>query len=197
MSMAESSRAGSGEVLSLVDPRVMDPDQEVVGRSHLSEADTAQVVAVLEAMNGWRELERAQGVEARGYMRLGETDMRALRYLMAAQSAGRVATPGSIAEHLGISPAAATKLLDRLEAGGHVRRRPHPDDRRSTAVEITSSTRASARASVGRSHARRFDAVAGLSAEDRAAVLRFFDALTASAISITPEDDPRAHPSVT
>lgn len=169
------------DAFSLLDPRVMDPDQEIVSRTHLAPDEVDQVVEVLEAMNRWRDTERRMSEASRRYMKLGDNDMRALRYLIAAQRHGRVVLPRDIANTLGISPAATTKLLDRLEAGHHIRRAPHPDDRRSITIEVTDETRASARASVGRSHARRFDAVAELSAEDRAAVLRFFDALIDSA----------------
>jgi len=170
--------------MTLLDPRVMDPDEELVSRRHLEPGEVDQVVAVLEAMSSWRDLERTMSERARAYMRLGDTDMRALRYLIAASRQGIIVTPGMIAAHLGISPAATTKLTDRLDAGGHIRRLPHPDDRRRIAIEVTESTRSSARASVGRSHARRFDAVAGLSEHDRAAVLRFFSALTETAEDI-------------
>lgn len=185
--MRKPALDGAPEALSLLDPRVMDPEHELVKRNHLTEDEVEQIVAVLEAMSTWRELERSMSEEARRYMRLGETDMRALRFLIAVQRQDVVATPGSIAAHLGISPAAATKLIDRLEAGGHIRRLANTADRRRTSIEITESTRASARASVGRSHARRFDAVAGLSADDRGAVLRFFDALVTSSEWTTPE----------
>lgn len=175
--------------MSLLDPRVMDPDQELVVRSGIHPDTVAQTVDVLEAMSGWRELERSMSESARKYMKLGETDMRALRYLIAVKRQGVIATPGSVAAHLGISPAATTKLTDRLESGGHIRRTAHPGDRRSTAIEVTESTQASARASVGRSHARRFQAVARLTADDRAAVLRFYDALVAASECTEPEGD--------
>lgn len=186
--MRKSDVDGAAPALSMVDPRIMDPEHEIVRRDHLSAEEVAQTVAVLEAMSGWRELERAMSEHARRYMHLGETDMRALRFLMAAQRNGIVATPTSIAAHLGISPAAATKLIDRLEAGGHIRRQADADDRRRTSIEVTDSTKTSARASVGRSHARRFDAVASLTAADRTAVLRFFNALVSSARWTTPEE---------
>jgi DNA-binding MarR family transcriptional regulator len=185
--MRKPAREDAAPALSLVDPRAMDPEHELVMRSHLSDEQVDQTVAVLEAMSRWRELERSLSEQARRYMRLGDTDMRALRFLIAAQRQGVPATPGSVAAHLGISPAAATKLIDRLEAGGHIRRGADPDDRRRTVIEVTESTRTSARASVGRSHARRFDAVAGLSPADRRAVLRFFDALMDSAEWGEPE----------
>ncbi|MGI6879459.1 MarR family winged helix-turn-helix transcriptional regulator [Microbacterium sp. gxy059] len=168
------------------DPRTMDPDEELVRRSHLSEEELAQVVAVLEAMSRWRAAERAMNEASQRYMRLGESDMHALRFLIAAHRQGVVVTPGAIAAHLGISTASTTKLLDRLADGGHIRRLPHPSDRRSLAIEVTDETRLSARASVGRSHARRFDVVAGLTAEERETLRQFFDSLAATADT----DDP-------
>ena len=186
--MRKPAEDAAPPAMSLVDPRVMDPDHELVSRDHLSAGEIDDIVAVLEAMSLWRERERAMSDEARRYMRLGDTDMRALRFLIAAQRHGVVATPGSIAAHLGISPAAATKLVDRLEAGGHIRRIADTGDRRRTSIEVTESTKASARASVGRSHARRFDAVAGLSPDDRRAVLRFFDALVSSSTWTGPDE---------
>lgn len=185
--MAETPRHGATPTPSLVDPRLNDPDGELVTRDHLTEQDLEQVVAVLEAMHTWRDLERSMSESARRYMRLGETDMRALRYLLAANRQGIVSTPSTIAAHLHLSPAAATKLTDRLEAGGHIRRFPHPGDRRRTSIEVTESTRQSARASVGLSHAKRFDAIARLTEEDRDAVLRFFDSLSGSAEWTDPD----------
>ena len=165
----------------MLDPRVLDPDEELVARSHLSDDELAQVVHVLESMRRWRETERAMSEASRRYMRLGETDMRALRYLIAARRHERVVTPSAIATHLGISTASTTKLLDRLAAGHHIRRLPHPTDRRSLAIEVTDETRIAARTSVGRAHARRFDVAAALSAEEREVVTRFFEALVATA----------------
>ena len=82
-------------------------------------------------------------------------------------------TPGAVAEHLGITTASTTKLIDRLAAGDHVLRFPHPSDRRSLAIEVTEDTRRVARETVGRSHARRFDAAAHLTPQEREIVTRF------------------------
>ena len=46
-----------------------------------------------------------------------------------------------IAEKLVLSRGGTTKVIDRLEEFGHVTRRPDPDDRRATFVEITDSGR--------------------------------------------------------
>jgi DNA-binding MarR family transcriptional regulator len=40
-------------------------------------------------------------------------------------------------DQLGITARSVTSLVDALEADGHVRREPHPDDRRATLVEPT------------------------------------------------------------
>jgi DNA-binding MarR family transcriptional regulator len=46
-----------------------------------------------------------------------------------------------IAAALAITVGGVSKLVDRLEAGGHCRRRPNPDDRRSSLVELTPAGR--------------------------------------------------------
>lgn len=164
----------------MMDPRVMDPDQELVQRAGLADRDVDQVVGVLEALRRWRETERRMSEASRRYMKLGDTDMRALRFIIAMQNHGRVVTPGAIAEHLGITTASTTKLIDRLAAGDHVRRFPHPSDRRSLAIEVTDETRRVARVSVGRTHARRFDVAARLTPREREIVTRFLDELAGS-----------------
>jgi DNA-binding MarR family transcriptional regulator len=47
-----------------------------------------------------------------------------------------------IAAELVITVGGTSKLVDRLEAAGHVRRRPHPDDGRSSLLELTDDGRA-------------------------------------------------------
>jgi len=173
----------------LFDPRVLDPDQEVVSRAGLDDAELDQIVELLRALRLWREAEERMSEASRRYMRLGDTDMRALRFIIAGQQNGVVVTPGAIAEHLGISTASTTKLLDRLAAAGHVRRLPHPSDRRSVAVEVLEETRRIARDSIGRTHARRFDIAAALSPEQRDVVTRFLRDLAATADTPDPSAD--------
>jgi DNA-binding MarR family transcriptional regulator len=50
--------------------------------------------------------------------------------------------PSDLARHLGVTTAAASGIVDRLVARGHVERVPHPDDRRRTQVVMTDSGRA-------------------------------------------------------
>lgn len=49
--------------------------------------------------------------------------------------------PAELARHLEVSTAAATGIVDRLTARGHVAREPIPGDRRRVAVHLTDSGR--------------------------------------------------------
>ncbi|WP_210503267.1 MarR family winged helix-turn-helix transcriptional regulator [Nocardioides xinjiangensis] len=49
--------------------------------------------------------------------------------------------PAEVARRLEVSTAAATGIVDRLVARGHVERRPHPADRRRTQLVLTDSGR--------------------------------------------------------
>lgn len=49
--------------------------------------------------------------------------------------------PAEVARRLEVSTAAATGIVDRLVARGHVERRPHPEDRRRTDLVLTDSGR--------------------------------------------------------
>lgn len=49
---------------------------------------------------------------------------------------------GKMGERLQVHPTSVTPIVDRLEAAGLVRRRPHPEDRRAVLAEITESGRA-------------------------------------------------------
>lgn len=180
--MGEDSAAADreSEKFSMVDPRIIDPQGEIVNYEHLADDELDQVVEVMEALHHWHRAERSASEASRRYMKLGDSDMRALRYAIAAQNGGEMVTPGALAEHLSISTASVTKMLDRLATAGHIRRRPHPMDRRSVAIEVTDETRKEARQVVGRMHAARFYEAAQLSRSERAAVIRFLHGLTAT-----------------
>lgn len=80
------------------------------------------------------------------------------------------ATPTQLARTLMLSPAGMTSRIDRLEAGGHVRREPDPDDRRSLQVVLTEHGRALVDAAVTDHVANEERLLAGLTAEQRAAL---------------------------
>ncbi|WP_233563643.1 MarR family winged helix-turn-helix transcriptional regulator [Cryobacterium tepidiphilum] len=163
---------------SMLDPRVIDPNEELVHYAGMGEEEITQVVRVLRGIRRWREAEQALSFASRAHMRLNETDMKALRFLVVAKNQGTIVTPGSLAEHLNISTASTTKLLDRLEAAGHIVRSPHPTDRRALMITISQSAHEEVRESVGRSHARRFEVAAALTPGERDVVIRFLDAMS-------------------
>lgn len=185
MSSKEEARRISG---SLTDPRVIDPRQELVRHDDLSDDELQQIIAVLEAVRDWREAEQRLSFESRTAMQLNETDMKALRYIIASSNADVAVTAGALAEHLHISTASVTKLLDRLERAGHIVRKPHPTDRRAVTVEITPETHRQVRRTMGLQHARRFEVARSLSPAEREIVTRFLTELSATTLVTAPVD---------
>ncbi|GAA4769642.1 MarR family winged helix-turn-helix transcriptional regulator [Microbacterium gilvum] len=150
-----------------------DPVGALVDRAGLSPQDVAEIGALMNAMGRLRQAEQSLNEASLRYMKLNQTDMRALHYLIVAGNRGDVVTPGVLAAFLSISTASTTKLLDRLEAAGHIVRTPHPSDRRALTVAITPETRIAATDTIGRIHARRAIAAARLTSAERGVVTRF------------------------
>jgi DNA-binding MarR family transcriptional regulator len=67
---------------------------------------------------------------------LSESELHSLRYLL-----GGPLGPNDLARTLGVTSAASSGIVDRLEARGHVSRQPHPTDKRRTVVVISDSGR--------------------------------------------------------
>ncbi|QHC71605.1 MULTISPECIES: MarR family transcriptional regulator [unclassified Rathayibacter] len=99
-------------------------------------------------------------------------------------------TPTELARRLGISTAATTLVLNRLEAAGHVRRDRHPSDGRKLIVTATDRSAARAQARVAPLIAGVEELVASLDPAESAAVLSFLDRLLAVYDEATEE--PRA-----
>ena len=57
-------------------------------------------------------------------------------------AAGQPTSPSKLTETLGTDTAGMTRLLDRLEAKGLLRRQRHTDDRRAIVIEVTDEGRA-------------------------------------------------------
>ena len=160
-----------------------DPKNELVDRRSLPDADVQQVDRLMVAMGRLRETEEQLADASTRYMKLNLTDMRALRFLIVCENRGYLATPGEIAAHLGITTASTTKLLDRLQRGGHVVREAHPTDRRALCIRVTPQTRSSAVNTVGKHQARRFQVAAERTPEEREVIIAFLDD-TAQALSL-------------
>ncbi|MBI5160431.1 MAG: MarR family transcriptional regulator [Micrococcales bacterium] len=92
--------------------------------------------AVADAMSAFSRMrfQHQRLLETLG-ARLGisSSDIRALFFL----AANAQATPKSTADFLGVTTGAMTSLLDRNERAGLLTRSPHPQDRRSTILQLT------------------------------------------------------------
>ena len=106
-------------------------------RAHYWYADDPGVAELLDAVRAFRRADAAMRRRTAARMSMNETDMRALQLLIGRESEGLSTSPHHLARELGISTAATTKLLDRLEASGHLMREAHPTDRRGVLLRPT------------------------------------------------------------
>jgi DNA-binding MarR family transcriptional regulator len=67
---------------------------------------------------------------------LGRSDLNAIMWISAGTTSERPITVGELAQRLNLSPAAATALVDRLEAVGHVSRTRDSLDRRRVTLRM-------------------------------------------------------------
>ena len=105
---------------------------------------TPHDAAVLQALLAVRSfsvaMDRMHG-GMKGDMEMNASDLSALRMLIMREQRGQVVSPHDLAQHLRISTASTTKMLDRLTASGHVRRQPHPSDGRARVIILTEESR--------------------------------------------------------
>ena len=130
-------------------------------------------VAILQALRDYRTSEMATRRSARDSMGMGETDLLALRHLLRAASTGEQVGPKDLSRVLGITTASTTSLIDRLVANGHVRREPHPTDRRSLVIVPTVGAESEVRATLGHMHRRMMEVAEAMSVEDARVVITF------------------------
>ncbi|GAB2891572.1 MarR family winged helix-turn-helix transcriptional regulator [Neomicrococcus lactis] len=151
---------------------------DVLEISDVTPQDQKEISLLMNALANLREAELRLSEASRRFMKLNDQDMRALHYLIVAKRQGEIVTPGMIANHLRISAASTTKLLNRLERDHHIFRLVHPTDRRAFRIEVTEDTQRAAKQTVGKLQARRFHAAARLTSAERATVTRFIQDMT-------------------
>ncbi|WP_141364071.1 MarR family winged helix-turn-helix transcriptional regulator [Glutamicibacter uratoxydans] len=150
-----------------------DPEGHLINPAGMDAEDLSQIDQIMQELSRMREIERKIMRSTQRFMKLNETDMRAIRKVISSTYNGKAVTAGDLARYLGISSASVTKMLDRLEAGKHVVRKPHPTDRRSQCVEVTEETHQAAREQIGRHHAQRFEVLRSFSHSERDVIIRF------------------------
>jgi DNA-binding MarR family transcriptional regulator len=129
--------------------------------------------AVLKALRNYRAAEVATRRSTRDSIGLGETDLMALRYLLRAQAAGEQVGPKDLSRVLQITTASTTSLIDRLVGSGHVRREPHPTDRRSLVVVPTVADDSQVAAALGALNDKMMRVAEELSADEARTVITF------------------------
>lgn len=150
-----------------------------------------EAVDLLNLMRRYREAERKMRAHTRGSMGMNETDMSALRFLLAAHRKGMIPRQRDFAEELGISNASVSVLIDRLCRDGYAERIVHPADRRSVGIVPTEYSDTEVRGTLHRMHERMMDSVDTLSVDERVAVAKFLEAM----ISSVEIDDESGQPS--
>lgn len=86
--------------------------------------------------------------------------------------------PSELARRVGVTSAAASGIVDRLAAHGHVERRDHPSDRRRTEVVATPSARAEVVEHMMPMFRELAELDASFTQEERAVVLRYLEGAT-------------------
>ncbi|MET0975547.1 MAG: MarR family transcriptional regulator [Leifsonia sp.] len=145
-----------------------------------------EAVRVLEALRRFRSADRTMRQRTQGDMDMNETDLAALRFMIAAERDGRSVGATELAHHLAISTAATTKLVKRLSASGHVMRLPHPSDGRAQVLRPTPGAHDEVRKTLGEMHARMMAVADSLDPDEQHVVMRF---LTEMAEAVTRNDD--------
>lgn len=139
--------------------------------------------AMLRAVRHLVRADRDMRSRLSASMRVNPTDLRSLRHVMrsvdSAESGGAPGvTPRKLADHLGISTAAVTTLVDRLVASGHLVRVPHPTDRRSIVLLPTELARRQMDENLADMHERMKRIAAAVPEDARPAVVEFIESLT-------------------
>ena len=96
----------------------------------LRESDTLQLIMDLTDVSGLLPHAIARRIG------LSESELHSLRHLLAGPLG-----PNDLARTLGVTSAASSGIVDRLQSRGHVSRQPHPTDKRRTMVVISDSGR--------------------------------------------------------
>lgn len=162
------------------------------------EHEVPSSVDVLNLLRRYRAAESSMRKRTRSAMGMGETDLLAIRTLLQAQRRGELMRQRDLAAALNLASPSVTALVDRLVKSGHLRREPHPEDRRATIVVATTESDHEVRATLGPMHRRMIDVIDAMDDDERRAVARFLDGMSHAVEQVDvhdAHDDPpaRAH----
>ncbi len=122
---------------------------------------------VVAAILGNEKVARAHGLLV--------TDLQTLHLMVLRED---VRTASQISDVTGMPTSTVTKLIDRLESAGYVRRRPDPADRRKTVLELVAENIAPLRVLYGRTD-QEFDHLSSqFTPDELETVVRYLDAVS-------------------
>lgn len=138
------------------------------------------VMSVLLSIRAFSDAVDRMNGSMKSELEMNSTDLAALRMLVVRDQRGESVSPHDLADHLRISTASTTKMLDRLSASGHVQRLPHPHDRRARVVALTEQSRVEFHRHFERRLQAMRDVATGFREEELRAVTRFLDDMGAA-----------------
>ncbi|HEX7350799.1 MarR family winged helix-turn-helix transcriptional regulator [Brachybacterium sp.] len=148
------------------------PEDANTAPSYWYEGDDS-AVELLSAVRRFRRADQEMRRRVSAGMEMNTTDLAALHFVIAHELAEDPATPLRLAQHLEISGASISKLLDRLTASGHLERAPHPSDRRSRIVVATDHARSQVRERLSGMHERMLEIARDVPSPARRAAIDF------------------------
>jgi DNA-binding MarR family transcriptional regulator len=142
----------------------------------------AAVVSALQQLD-----EAAQQAQRRAVLDLGmnHADVLATRYLLQADRDGQCLSPTDLSKLLGMTTAAASKLVDRLVEAGKAERVAHPTDKRAQIIVPTPAAAADVLASYSLIHTPLVKIINELTSDEARAIVLFSEKLT-SALATPP-----------
>ncbi|GGI03064.1 MarR family winged helix-turn-helix transcriptional regulator [Egicoccus halophilus] len=146
-------------------------------------ADAASSTAIVALLHTFGTQMHAIGSRFAAREDLHPTDLQALSLLAQADES---LTAGQLADALQLSTGATTRLVDRLERVGHVRRHPDRHDRRRRRIGISPDARATAGSYFGEL-ARRIEAIVEEFSPSEQAVLEAFLLRLVASLETPPE----------
>ena len=139
-------------------------------KSSTSTADNTKYSELSRALRTAQQAGAEANLELARRLGIGLTDLHAMNHIFS----GTVPIgPVELGQRLGIRSASATALVDRLEHSGHVRRQPHPDDRRRVTLVPSEQAAVRTMAAMAPMLAGIEAAAARLTDAEREAVTRF------------------------
>lgn len=138
-----------------------------------------QAEALLTAIRLLRTADVAFALRLRQHLGLSGTEFAALTLVDHCEDTGTFAHVKDVASSLGVTSAAATVIVDRLETNGHMSRTPDPADGRSRVLRLTAATRTALRGATRTTDDALDDLVATVSVRDATRIRKLLDKTTA------------------